>query len=101
VILALVSLGGGLGGLARYLLSLAVPGAWGILLINVLGSFLIGVLMERAPSQATRAFFGVGVLGGFTTFSAYAVDLSWFLVATPVCAFAATYLGMRLVRWKR
>ncbi|HEX7302683.1 fluoride efflux transporter FluC [Lentzea sp.] len=95
---SLVSLGGGLGGVARYGLSLLVPGAWGLFLINVLGSFLIGVLMGLVPRPLVRAFFGVGVLGGFTTFSSYAASWSWALLATPVCAVAAAFLGLRVTR---
>ncbi|MFD5828769.1 fluoride efflux transporter FluC [Lentzea sp. NPDC060358] len=95
---SLVSLGGGLGAVARYGLSLAVPGAWGLFLINVLGSFLIGVLMGRVPRPLVRAFFGVGVLGGFTTFSSYAASWSWALLVTPVCAVAAAFLGLRVTR---
>ncbi len=74
--------GAGLGGLARY-----VAGTWimtkyggrfplGTFLINVTGSFLIGVLMmlftERfAPHPNWRLFLVVGVLGGYTTFSSF------------------------------
>ncbi|MCG8926791.1 CrcB family protein [Lentzea sp. CC55] len=95
---SLVSLGGGLGGVARYGLSALVPGAWGLFLINVLGSFLIGVLMGLVPRPLVRAFFGVGLLGGFTTFSSYAVSWSWALLATPICAVAAAFLGLRVTR---
>lgn len=95
---ALVSLGGGLGGVARYGLSLVVPGALGLFVINVLGSFLIGVLMGLVPKPLVRAFFGVGVLGGFTTFSSYAVGWSVFLLLTPVCAVVAAFLGLRVTR---
>lgn len=93
-----MSLGGGLGGLARYGLALLVPGAWGLFVINVLGSFLIGVLMGLVPRPLVRAFFGVGILGGFTTFSSYAVTWSWALVATPICAVGAAFLGLRVTR---
>jgi CrcB protein len=95
---SLVSLGGGLGGVARYGLSSFVPGAWGLFVINVLGSFLIGLLMGLVPKPLVRAFFGVGVLGGFTTFSSYAVSWSWALPATPVCAVLAAFLGLRVTR---
>ncbi|HUQ59823.1 CrcB family protein [Lentzea sp.] len=95
---SLVSLGGGLGGVARYGLSVLVPGAWGLFLINVLGSFLIGLLMGLVPRPLVRAFFGVGLLGGFTTFSSYAASWSWALAATPVCAVGAAFLGLRVTR---
>ncbi|MEE2037030.1 CrcB family protein [Nocardiopsis sp. CT-R113] len=83
-VLAVISLGGALGALARYGLDTAWPPAasgvsWTVLAVNVSGSALIGVLMEllnhRWPaSRFVRAFWGVGVLGGYTTFSAYALD---------------------------
>jgi CrcB protein len=95
---ALVSLGGGLGGVTRYGLSSLVPGAWGLFVINVLGSFLVGVLMGLVPKPLVRAFFGVGLLGGFTTFSSYALSWSWALLATPVCAVVAAFLGLRVTR---
>ncbi|MDX8034988.1 CrcB family protein [Lentzea sp. BCCO 10_0856] len=95
---ALVSLGGGLGGVARYGLSSFVPGAWGLFVINVLGSFFIGVLMGVVPRPLVRAFFGVGLLGGFTTFSSYALSWSVFLWLTPVCAVLAAFLGLRVTR---
>ncbi|GAB2815093.1 fluoride efflux transporter FluC [Lentzea nigeriaca] len=95
---ALVSLGGGLGGIARYGLSLFVPGPWGLFVINVLGSFLIGVLMGLVPRPLVRAFFGVGLLGGFTTFSSYAASWSWALLVTPICAVVAAFLGLRVTR---
>jgi CrcB protein len=95
---ALVSLGGGLGGVARYGLSSFVPGPVGLFVINVLGSFLIGVLMGLVPKPLVRAFFGVGLLGGFTTFSSYATSWSWALFATPVCAVLAAFLGLRVTR---
>lgn len=75
-------LGGVLGALARWQLQELTPSSafdWTVLAINVAGSSLMGVLMAwvasgSAPALA-RPFLGVGVLGGFTTFSAYAVDV--------------------------
>lgn len=84
-VLAVISAGGMAGSLARYgatLLWPAAPGAfpWTVLWVNVVGCALIGVLMVlvgRGGGPAhplVRPFLGVGVLGGFTTFSAYALD---------------------------
>lgn len=82
--LALVFAGGVVGVLARELLILAIPDAGGVplavLLANVVGSFVLGVLLEAlaasgdesAPRRALRLFFGTGLLGGFTTYSALA-----------------------------
>ncbi len=85
LLLGAIALGGVLGAEARYGLARAVPhGAggwpWSTLLVNVVGSLLIGVLMAAlaarpAPPRLARPFLGTGVLGGFTTFSTYAVDL--------------------------
>jgi CrcB protein len=79
-----VALGGALGAAARYGLIVAWPHApdgfpWATLVTNLSGCALIGVLMQLvttriAPHRLVRPFFGTGVLGGFTTFSTYAVE---------------------------
>ncbi|MGM1059317.1 fluoride efflux transporter FluC [Saccharothrix sp. Mg75] len=107
-VLAAVALGGGLGGLARYGASLALPGPVGTLVVNVVGCALIGVLLALAPRlhPLARPFLGVGALGGFTTFSAYALDALHldgppafaYLLGTPLLAFAATGLAAALTR---
>ena len=66
-------------------------------MINVTGCFLIGVLMVMinrvwTRSRLIRPFFGVGVLGGFTTFSTYVVDIQR-LVTTGVPGTALLYLA--------
>jgi fluoride exporter len=80
---AVVFAGAGIGGLARYLAGTWIMAKYGgrfpmgTLVINVTGSFLIGVLMtlltERLPSPHPnwRLFLVVGVLGGYTTFSSF------------------------------
>ncbi|WP_158894330.1 fluoride efflux transporter CrcB [Amycolatopsis anabasis] len=83
-VLLAIAVGGALGSLARYQLSVAFPHARGefalsTLLCNVVGCLLIGVLMAvitgaPGPHRLLRPFLGVGVLGGFTTFSTYVVD---------------------------
>jgi fluoride exporter len=80
----LVALGGGLGAASRFGVSLAVPvraDAWPVATfgINVVGSLAIGVLAGWLSSRGDagepwRLFLGVGVLGGFTTFSAYSLE---------------------------
>lgn len=77
-----VALGGAVGAVARYgvglgparWLGLAFP--WGTLIVNVLGGFAMGYLAARiGPEQETlRLGLGVGVLGGFTTFSAFSLE---------------------------
>lgn len=79
-------MGGAAGSVARYLVILAV-GQWlgtrfpfGTLIVNAAGCFTMGVLAELAalvwsPSPELRALVMVGVLGGFTTFSSFALDI--------------------------
>ncbi|WP_411081441.1 FluC/FEX family fluoride channel [Streptomyces sp. cmx-18-6] len=115
-ILAAVAAGGALGALARYgaLVLWPTPGGgfpWTVFAVNVSGCALIGVLMVltvergRVRRPLVRPFLGVGVLGGFTTFSTYAADVSGLLVrqelvaalaymaATVVAALAAVWAG--------
>lgn len=83
--LAMVAAGGAIGAVLRLLaVSLAARAApgfpWGTLVVNVVGSFAMGLLavwlMERAPGAWGRyaPFLMTGVLGGFTTFSAFSLD---------------------------
>lgn len=81
MLLAVIALGGALGAVARYGLSAWIPdGPFAIWVVNVSGCVLIGVLMvlvtEVWPEQRyLRPFVGVGVLGGYTTFSTAMVDV--------------------------
>jgi fluoride exporter len=114
-VLAAISAGGVLGALARYGLQTAFPHQpggfpWATFAVNVSGCFLIGVLMVLVTQVWTarpllRPFLGVGVLGGFTTFSTYVVDIQQaitaaaattglaYLAATLVAALIAVFLG--------
>jgi CrcB protein len=75
-----VALGGSLGSMARYWMSQAVAQVagetfpWGTLLINVLGSFVIGWFSPWPTSEGARLFVAVGLCGGFTTFSAFSLQ---------------------------
>jgi|TARA_A100000171_G_C2101748_1_gene130086 CrcB protein len=82
-----VALGGAVGASGRYLfaaqaLRLMGPGfPWGTLGVNILGSFAMGVLVEMlalrfSVSPEMRVFLVTGLLGGFTTFSAFSLDVS-------------------------
>ncbi|MFD9728452.1 CrcB family protein [Streptomyces sp. NPDC059072] len=106
-VLAAVAAGGAVGASARYAVSLAWPAAggdfpWATLWVNALGCALIGVLMVliseggRSAHPLVRPFAGVGVLGGFTTFSTYAVDFSRLLDAGQADR-ALGYAGLTLV----
>jgi CrcB protein len=82
-----VALGGALGSLARFWLAAAIAVLtgprlpWGTLLINVLGSFVIGLVaaVTLLPARVAmhpdvRVFLMVGICGGFTTFSAFSLQ---------------------------
>jgi len=72
----LVTVAGGLGVLARHMLSSTLQGPWTIVAINVAGSLLLGVLLAAAwASPQVRTVAGVGFLGGFTTFSTFSVQV--------------------------
>jgi len=97
-----IALGGGLGSVARHYAIAAVSNhlgqtfPYGTLFVNVLGSFIIGVLMEIMAlkwqvSLETRAFLVTGFLGGFTTFSAFSFDVLK-LVDTDQYMTAALYV---------
>ncbi len=110
--LAAIALGGILGALARYGLAVALPSHPGgfvraTFLINVTGCLLMGALMALLAARPTlppltQPFLGVGVLGGFTTFSTYILDVHQadspgttllVLAATPLAALPAVWLG--------
>jgi fluoride exporter len=105
-ILLAIALGGALGALGRWGLAEALPHSrdqlpWATALANVTGCFAIGVLLvvlvERRPdSRLLRPLLGTGVLGGFTTFSTYALDTRDLLAAGRP-AVAAAYLFGTLV----
>jgi len=81
--ISLVAAGGAIGALLRYGVVQVVvqfhsqPFPIGTMLVNIAGSFAIGVLMARyavLDSESARLFWVTGVLGGFTTFSAFSWD---------------------------
>ncbi|MFC7244744.1 fluoride efflux transporter CrcB [Catellatospora aurea] len=120
-VLAVISAGGVLGALARYAVSQVLPPSptgfpWGIFGVNVTGCLLIGVLMALVTDvwpgrRLLRPFLGTGVLGGYTTFSTYTVDIvrladagavavaAVYLVSTLLVALPAVYGGMVVTRW--
>lgn len=91
--LPLVVAGGAMGVLARFLLALAWPGdgVVAVLLINVAGSALLGLLIGAAgDARRLRAFLGTGALGGFTSYSAL---VPWLTGAPGVAVAAAGLAG--------
>lgn len=87
-----VALGGALGSVARYALKVALGSGggfpWSTLGVNVLGSLFIGLLAGwgREAPEALRLGLLVGVLGGFTTFSAFSLETLNLLREQPVLA---------------
>ena len=112
----LIAIGGGLGSSARYGLGRAWPDAGHTiplttLGINLLGSFLLGVLVVAVTEtwsapQLMRPFLGTGVLGGFTTFSTFAVqthelpaaDALLYLALSVIGGLVLALAGMSLLR---
>ncbi|MCK2035484.1 CrcB family protein [Microbacterium sp. SSW1-49] len=110
----LVALGGTIGTAARLGLGLLIPENGGfptaVLIANLLGALLIGVLAARLPaSHELRVLLGTGVLGGFTTYSAFMTGTLALWAEAPIVAVAyalgsvvlglgAAALGLRLGR---
>lgn len=91
--LPLIALGGAIGSVLRYLMVTAVGAPVGTLAVNVLGSFAIGVLFVLLGARdGWQLFLMTGVLGGFTTFSAFSLD-TLKLVQTGQTLQAAAYVG--------
>ena len=99
----LVGLGGGVGAMARYGISLAIPAPpsgwpWATFLINVTGSLLIGLLAgwvsaKGGAGEPWRLLLGVGVLGGYTTFSAYSLETLGLIERNDITGAAVYSLG--------
>ena len=115
-----VMIGGAIGAGARHLVGGAMlarlgPGfPWWTLAINIVGSLMMGLLIgwltRNGGSEAARLFFGVGVLGGFTTFSAFSMEF-WalfergqsaqafaYVAASVIVAIAACGIGLLMMR---
>jgi len=91
-----VALGGALGAVLRYLVGLAVAFPLGTLAINVIGSFLIGivwVVFAARGLQAWLPFVMTGILGGFTTFSAFSLDTLRLVEAGRIAAAGSYVIG--------
>lgn len=112
-----IFIGGGIGAAARFLLARSIqayanmPFPVGILVVNVLGSLLIGLLwvimLERfSPDGVWRAAILIGVLGGFTTFSSFSLDTvnliingelvsaTLYILASVLLCLLGTWLGI-------
>lgn len=117
----LIGIGGFIGSVSRYysqqviskIFSSALP--YGTLIVNIVGCFLIGIiygLSERGNllTPEWRLFLATGICGGFTTFSTFSYEsirliqdgeffiLSLYVAISIIIGFAATYLGMLIIK---
>ncbi|MDA8210063.1 MAG: fluoride efflux transporter CrcB [Actinomycetota bacterium] len=105
-LLLAIGVGGALGALGRYAISLALPAApgqmpWGVFIINVSGALALGfvltILAEQFPrSRMARPLIGTGFIGAYTTFSTWMVD-AVSLIRRGDAATAAAYLALSLI----
>lgn len=118
--LLLVVVGGGIGAGIRHLTNIGamrLVGSnypWGTMAINILGSFAMGLFIatmaRRGGTNEVRLFVATGILGGFTTFSAFSLDFAtlWergatlpafgYALASVIGAIIALFLGLWLAR---
>ncbi len=117
----LVAVGGGIGAAVRHLVNVAamrlvgVAFPWGTLVINIVGCFVMGVFIEVLArrfnaSNELRLFVATGILGGFTTFSAFSLDFATlfergalvpafaYVFASVAGSLVSVFLGLWLAR---
>jgi CrcB protein len=117
-----VAIGGAAGSVARYLTQLwagkllGMDFPWGTLAVNVLGSLIMGVLVELfalrwSVDPVMRAFLTIGILGGYTTFSSFSLDVllliqrgevlvaGTYILTSVIVSLAAIFGGLYFVRW--
>lgn len=119
-VLIAIGSGGAVGAVARYEIALAAPVSptrfpWSTWAINVSGSFVLGVVatlvLERwPPTRYVRPFVGIGICGGYTTWSTFMTETvllvrdhrpvlaAAYMVASMTAGLAATYAGMWAAR---
>ncbi|MQA66397.1 MAG: fluoride efflux transporter CrcB [Alphaproteobacteria bacterium] len=116
-----IAAGGAVGAVARYMVMVGVARLWGsafpwgTLTVNVVGSFVLGALIEIlalvwSPGEGVRALLVVGMLGAFTTFSTFSLDVvtlyergalaaaAAYIIASVVLSVAALFAGLWVVR---
>ena len=119
--LLFVAVGGAVGAVGRYLTVVGVGSVmghgfpYGTLVVNVLGSFILGALLETwalkwSVSQEGRALLVVGMLGAFTTFSTFSLDVvvqlerghlmpaAIYIITSVTFSVLALFAGLRLMR---
>ncbi len=113
----LVGLGGAIGAMSRYGIGRilgATPFPWATLAVNVVGGLLMGLLagwlVAREGQEPLRLFLGVGILGGFTTFSAFSLETILlavrghpgqaiaYVLASVIASVGAVAIGLWLTR---
>ncbi len=120
-LLVAIALGGATGALARYFVAqqmtqwLGAGFPWGTFTVNLVGSFVLGLLAETFAlaadaSPALRGFLIVGLLGSFTTFSTFSLDVALlfqrdridlaalYIAGSVILAIAGLYVGLKLAR---
>ena len=120
-LLVAIAIGGAMGALGRHFVGVAAVRLighgfpWGTLTVNIVGSLAMGFLIEAmalnwSPSPEMRALLTVGLLGAFTTFSTFSLDVvslyergmvaatAAYIAASLVLSVAALFAGMRLTR---
>lgn len=113
--------GGAIGSGARYLVNvgaarwIGIAFPWATMIVNIAGSFAMGLLVEYVilrhnGSPELRTFLATGILGGFTTFSAFSLDIATladrgdfglaavYLIISVVVSIAALYAGIAIAR---
>ena len=117
----MVALGGAIGSSARYLIGVlatrlfGIGFPWGTMIVNIVGSFAMGILiallaLKYSVSNEMRGFLAIGVLGGFTTFSSFALDVVYlyekkqylasagYMSVSVICSILALFSGLALAR---
>jgi len=111
----LVFLGGGIGSVLRYVLNNLISARtenfpYSILVINIIGSFAIGLCAGFIKTEQLALFLMVGILGGFTTFSAFSLDVVTmfndgkapaaliYVICSVVFSILAAFLGLIIAR---
>ncbi|MDG4655671.1 fluoride efflux transporter CrcB [Ectobacillus antri] len=107
----LVALGGSLGAVLRFMISNVILARsrshfpYGTLIVNFLGSFLLGILLSYGVQEKERLLLAVGFMGAFTTFSTFQVEcvrlyrekqyrvVSWYILSSYILGIGATYFG--------
>jgi CrcB protein len=116
-----VFIGSGLGGMLRYTANVWIPRALGTafpyhtLIVNIVGSLVMGLLagyfaLKSDPGQDWRLFLTTGIMGGFTTFSAFSLDTvvlyqrgevalaAYYVLASVGVSLAALFAGLAIMR---